>query len=359
MRNIYLIRHGQPDFPDGAKMCLGTTDVPLGRLGRMQSALLGAELMDAGITEAFCSRLKRARQTADYLGVPVTEVVGLEEMYAGDWDGLTFDEIRERWPELYARRGKDRSITPPGAEDRTLGCARFMAAFGQAVKYSRGDIAVVSHSSTEQALLCTVLGLPLERGNSLILPYGSITMMGWEDGSMLVGDMGVVPAPELDRSLCMALLDAAGTPENVVRHCVAVSDAAMRIVCALAQAGVCLNEYEICAAALLHDVCRDEPDHARRGAELLNALGYARTADLIARHHSGEIPEEPDEAAVVALADKLVLGDRPVTIEERFRASEAKCATPEALAEHGKRLAAAIETARMINAACGRDAVAV
>ena len=47
MRDIYLIRHGMPDFPGGARMCLGRTDLPLGRrnvrnrLG--QAALLRGE----------------------------------------------------------------------------------------------------------------------------------------------------------------------------------------------------------------------------------------------------------------------------------------------------------------------------
>ena len=42
MREIYLIRHGMPDFPGGARMCLGRTDLPLGLRGRLQAALLGA-----------------------------------------------------------------------------------------------------------------------------------------------------------------------------------------------------------------------------------------------------------------------------------------------------------------------------
>ena len=36
MRDIYLIRHGMPDFPGGARMCLGRTDLPLGLRGRLQ-----------------------------------------------------------------------------------------------------------------------------------------------------------------------------------------------------------------------------------------------------------------------------------------------------------------------------------
>ena len=45
MRRVFLIRHGHPDFPLGAHVCLGRTDTPLGPLGRMQAALLGETLL--------------------------------------------------------------------------------------------------------------------------------------------------------------------------------------------------------------------------------------------------------------------------------------------------------------------------
>lgn len=70
MREIYLIRHGMPDFPGGARMCLGRTDLPLGLRGRLQAALLGAEFAPRGITECFCSALSRSRQTAELMASP-------------------------------------------------------------------------------------------------------------------------------------------------------------------------------------------------------------------------------------------------------------------------------------------------
>ena len=57
MRKIYLIRHSQPDFPDGKKMCIGKTDLPLSALGRMQSVLLAEGLKEKKISKVFCSPL--------------------------------------------------------------------------------------------------------------------------------------------------------------------------------------------------------------------------------------------------------------------------------------------------------------
>lgn len=62
----------------------------------------------------------------------------------------------------------------------------------------------------------------------------------------------------------------------------------MEIVCALAAAGVCLDETPVYAAALLHDVSKGTPDHALAGAGLMSQLGYPVLAPLIAQHHDIE-----------------------------------------------------------------------
>ena len=50
MRKIYLIRHSQPDFPNGRKMCIGKTDISLGEVGRMQSILLAEGMKEKNIS---------------------------------------------------------------------------------------------------------------------------------------------------------------------------------------------------------------------------------------------------------------------------------------------------------------------
>lgn len=176
MREIYLIRHGMPDFPGGARMCLGRTDLPLGLRGRLQAALLGAELGEAG--ECFCSGLIRSRQTAELMGFASPVIIpGLEEMDAGDWDGLSFDEIRRRWPEYYERRGRERSLPPPCGEEFGPASRRFLTAVKRAAALSRGDIIIVSHSSVIQTLLCTLEGRPFDCARDFELPYGSVTRL--------------------------------------------------------------------------------------------------------------------------------------------------------------------------------------
>ena len=156
MKKVYLIRHGLPDFPGGKGMCIGTTDIPMGEAGLAQAAQMAEKL--PAVTAVFSSPLTRAVQTAQAIGLPVTILPDLREMYAGEWDGLTFQEIRQRYPELYAARASDLTIPLPGAEDHEEGLHRFTAAMEKAAALTTGDFAVVAHGGIIAQFLQSVSG---------------------------------------------------------------------------------------------------------------------------------------------------------------------------------------------------------
>lgn len=157
MKNVYLIRHGLPDFPGGKGMCIGTTDIPMGEKGLEQSAQMAKILPP--VSAVFSSPLTRAVQTAQAIGMPVTILPDLREMYAGAWDGLTFDQIRERYPELYAARFHDLTLPLPGAEDHAEGLARFSRAMEEAASLAPGDFAVVAHGGIIAQFLQKISGV--------------------------------------------------------------------------------------------------------------------------------------------------------------------------------------------------------
>ena len=101
------------------------------------------------------------------------------------------------------------------------------------------------------------------------------------------------------------------------------------------------------AAAYLHDIARAHPRHPEAGAGWLAELGYGELAELVRLHHSHD-GKTLNEAAVVYLADKLFIEDRPCTLAERFEASAGKCATPEAIKKHDMRRIAAENIATLI-----------
>lgn len=103
-------------------------------------------------------------------------------------------------------------------------------------------------------------------------------------------------------------------------HCRKVAQVAGRIAEALAGRGYLLDKELIVAAARLHDMLRDEPEHAACAAARLRQMGFEAVADLVAEHMQRRpgpgVAIGPQE--VLFLADKLVAGDRVVGLEDRF-----------------------------------------
>lgn len=157
MKKIYLIRHGLPDFPGGERMCLGITDLPLGPEGKQQAVLMAKKLPP--VTRVYCSPLQRAVQTAQAIGSEIWIRSDLRERYAGDWDGLTFRQIRLRFPELYAARSEDRTLPLPNEEPKEEARSRFYSAVVQVAAEAPGDLVVVAHGGVIGLLLETLTGL--------------------------------------------------------------------------------------------------------------------------------------------------------------------------------------------------------
>ena len=351
MRRLYLIRHGHPDFPFGAHMCLGRTDTPLGPLGRMQAILLGEELRGKHLA-VFSSPLTRCRETAAPLGGEAVLVPALSEQDMGPWDGLDFEQIRARWPELYARRGGEPLLVPPGAETLEELRLRVLPALQSCLARSEGDLAVAAHASVIQVILAEVCGVPLAESRPLRIPYASYALLRC-DGALSLEREAARPCPALNPALAERLLRAAAPGEKVEAHSRAVAAEALRIAEALP---LPVDEDLLVSAALLHDVARSEKDHARLGAAWLRELGYEKAAAVAEQHHdlrSGTL----DEAAILYLADKCVREDRRVTLEERFAASEKRCLNEEARLAHAARRETALQLRREINELCGQTLV--
>ena len=100
MKRIYLIRHGLPEFPDGRRQCIGSTDLPLSGEGMLPASEMARALPT--VSAVFSSPLTRAMETARAIRPDFTILDGLRELDYGQWEGLTFPEIRRDYPELYA-----------------------------------------------------------------------------------------------------------------------------------------------------------------------------------------------------------------------------------------------------------------
>ena len=181
-KTILLIRHSRPDFPGGIHLCLGRDNkIGLCEEGR-KKALALKEWLKRDIRKAgviYASPLKRTMETARILAgdlVPVVPVEGLIEMDAGEWDGLDFQTIRSRYPELFEKRGEDMSIPPPGGETFAEASLRMRRAFEELAEHTENDLLIaVAHSGINRAFLCDLTGTAYKDNRTIPQNYNSVS----------------------------------------------------------------------------------------------------------------------------------------------------------------------------------------
>ena len=192
-RHVYLVRHGTPVFPGEGRYCIGITDIPLSREGKLQGRRAGAYLRAQGVRQCYTSPLRRALDTARAMEIPLRIHQDLREQHAGIWEGLHFEEIKKSWPELYARRGDDPTLPPPGGEPLEECARRFEGALNEILGKTQESVAVVAHLTVIRAFLCGIQQIPMENIRTLSVPYGSVTRLCWEKGSWKVEEIGSMP----------------------------------------------------------------------------------------------------------------------------------------------------------------------
>jgi molybdenum cofactor cytidylyltransferase len=121
---------------------------------------------------------------------------------------------------------------------------------------------------------------------------------------------------------CRALMIRRAVSQNIIGHCLAVADLAMRIATVLIAAGCRLDMELMVSAARVHDLARGCPHHAAEGARILRKMGFLRIADIVEVHMDYPVKKGAPitEAEVVFLADKWIQEDRTIGMEARFEA---------------------------------------
>ena len=126
---------------------------------------------------------------------------------------------------------------------------------------------------------------------------------------------------------CEALMDLMpGMDERTRQHCRAVAKIADSIAGNLNETGAGIDRGLVLAAALLHDLAKGKPNHAREAARMVREAGFHAIAEAITTHMDIEPGQGQDISAgeILFLADKLVSGDRLVSLADRFAQATAR-----------------------------------
>ena len=155
---MVLWRHGQTAF-NAERRFQGQRDVPLNAIGRAQARRAARHLATLEPTELWSSDLSRAASTAGYLarltGLEIRQDKDLRERHGGAWEGLTIEEIRERYPDDLA------AWEPPGGETLETVAERTAAALARiAAGAAPGSLVVVTgHGASLTWGMSRLLGL--------------------------------------------------------------------------------------------------------------------------------------------------------------------------------------------------------
>lgn len=218
---LYLIRHGALEG-GGPKRYNGSIDIPMSEEGILQikeaSAFIrelinsagrskylsylkdvhdatgSTEEQEAGNTEAasgldavYCSDLSRAVRSAEIIAEPYgllpVKIPALRERSFGIWEGMTFSEIKERFPgEFEAWADDPVAHSPIGGESTLEVKERVVKALNEILTRHIGyNVAVVAHGGVNRILICNILGTPLENIFRIEQDYGAVNVIEfWE-----------------------------------------------------------------------------------------------------------------------------------------------------------------------------------
>lgn len=184
MHTLYFVRHGETDWNAEGRL-QGQKDIPLNDLGRSQAAEAGRKLLGlAGSLDQLdfvASPMIRTRETMDILrrsvGMPVSGYrldERLREIAFGDWEGLTWREVKKREPIKVKERDEDRwGYAAPGGESYAMLVERVSPALSELTR----DTVVVAHGGVARAVLSVACGLPRSEAPTLEIWQGRVLLI--------------------------------------------------------------------------------------------------------------------------------------------------------------------------------------
>lgn len=190
-----LLRHGETALTPSKRFSgSGGSDPELSAVGRGQAERAAAAFAERGTIEAIVSSpLRRCRETAAAvaarLGLDVHIEEGLRETDFGAWEGLTFGEVRERYPDdLDAWLGSAKAAPTGGGESFATVARRVAAARDRLIAaYPRRTVLAVTHVTPIKTLVRLALGAPPESLFRMELSAASISAVAYyADGNASV-----------------------------------------------------------------------------------------------------------------------------------------------------------------------------
>lgn len=186
MEVLYLVRHGETEWNRQRRM-QGRLDSRLTAEGRAHARAHGQLLAREAVAHMIVSPLGRTRETAELIlegcDIPVTYDERLVERHCGAWEGLTIEEIAERYPDEWAARSLDPFHHRPPAGENLPDMLRRMSPLAERLHdLPVRKLAIVSHGISGRVLLTHFLGLKPSEADRVRQPNDFVYRLTFSDG---------------------------------------------------------------------------------------------------------------------------------------------------------------------------------
>ena len=196
LRRLLLARHGQTGH-NSERRFTGWADPSLTRRGKAEARALGRRIRDERIDAVYSSDLKRTAETAAIAmaqhpvlreGIVTVQDPALREANFGEWQGLTFDEARERNPDVAAALlARSIDFCAPGGETIPQVHGRVHDFVNRLHQRHDGDtILVVASGGPLQILVAGLFGMPIEAHWRLALNNCALTTVNFVQGEPIL-----------------------------------------------------------------------------------------------------------------------------------------------------------------------------
>ena len=198
---LLLVRHGETAWSRSGRHT-SFTDLPLTDRGREQARALAPLLAERRVTAAFTSPLRRARETAELVGLDGARVdPELREWDYGGYEGVTTADIQRTRPDWFLFTDGVAPGPPehPGERPEDVGARadRVLATVDAALASAAdgGDVVLVAHGHFLRVLTARRLGLPPSAGALFQMATGTLARLGTEHGRPVLSGWNVTPRP--------------------------------------------------------------------------------------------------------------------------------------------------------------------
>jgi len=190
MTEIILARHGETEW-NVAEIFRGRIDIDLNEMGVKQAGLLAEYLSNVKIDAIYSSPLKRALKTAEiiagYHKLDVDVASGLIDFNYGKWQGLSHQEVKDKYKELYAEWiNHPDQIKMPAGESLDDVRKRTNDVVAELIASYEGTVVLVSHRVVNKVLICALLGLDNSHFWNIRQDTCGITIFTYENGRFIL-----------------------------------------------------------------------------------------------------------------------------------------------------------------------------